>query len=158
MRQGFVGGNIPAHVCCVWRVGEDHNVAICVCQCCELRANKRRLSTSMACVRVDQDGSRGLKFGRYVEVESDIGGIGTAPVCDFLKSIGCAEDRGYKGAEWQESKKASKANIGRDHRVTILTSNGFSDYEKRRDSILKETNSMGIRTEFHPWHLLHHMI
>jgi hypothetical protein len=109
----------------------------------------------MACVRVDQDRSRGLKFGRYVEVESDICGIGTAPVCNFLESIGRAEDGGYKRKEWQESKKASKANIGRDHRVTILTSNGFSDYEKRRDSILKETNSMGIRTEFHPWHLPH---
>jgi hypothetical protein len=112
----------------------------------------------MACVRVDQDGSRGLKFGRYVEVKSDIGGIGTAPVCDFLESISCAEDGGYKREEWQVSKKASKANIGREHRVTILTSNGFSDYEKRRDSILKETNSMGIRTEFHPWQLPHHMI
>jgi len=76
----------------------------------------------MACVRVDQDRSRGLKFGRYVEVESDIGGIGTAPVCDFLQSIGSSVDGGYKGEEWQESKKASKANFGRDHRVTILTS------------------------------------
>jgi hypothetical protein len=82
----------------------------------------------MACVRVDRDGSRGLKFGRYVEAESDIGGIGTAPVCDFLESIGCAEDGGYKREEWQESKRDSKANIGGDHHVTILTSNGFSDY------------------------------
>jgi hypothetical protein len=53
----------------------------------------------MACVRVDQDRSRGLKFGRYVEVESDIGGIGTAPVCDLLESIGCTEDEGYKREE-----------------------------------------------------------
>jgi hypothetical protein len=57
----------------------------------------------MTCVRVDQDRSRGLEFGRYVEVESDIGGIGTAPVCDFLESIGCSEDGGYDREEWQES-------------------------------------------------------
>ena len=100
MRQCFGGGDVPAVVCGVGRIGKNHDVAVGIRQCCELAASERGLSRSMTCVRIDENWRIGLQFCGNIEIEPYIGGI-CAKVRNLNKLVGSSKNTVQNGERYE---------------------------------------------------------
>jgi len=90
VRERFVGRDVPAFICCVGGIWEDHYVAVCVGECRELRAFEAVLRGTVAPVWIYEDWRTGLEFGGEVEVERYVCGVGAEGVFDLDEGVGCA--------------------------------------------------------------------
>lgn len=92
MRECLWRRDIPALICCVRRIGEDHDVAVGICKSCQLRAFESSLCCAMAPVRIDKDRRIGRDFLGKIEVERDIGWVGAEGLSDLDERIRRAGD------------------------------------------------------------------
>jgi hypothetical protein len=90
MGECLVRGDVPAFVGRVWRVWEDHDVAMSIGQSRELRPFKAVLCGAMAPMWIYEDWGLGLEFRWDVKVEAYVCGIG-AEVFNLDERAGCTE-------------------------------------------------------------------